>query len=106
MSAEPEECLEDIAMAQWEEAVITVRGTVKSEGSTSVKTHPNQQLAHEGFCFVLLVELKAGALVRTEPTRPSLSCLQYDFICSRAAWCLPDEPFLRDPVIANPLGTC
>lgn len=31
--AEPKECLADIAMAQWEEAsVITVRGTVRSEG--------------------------------------------------------------------------
>ena len=31
--AEPKECLEDVAMAQWEEAsVITVRGTVKSQG--------------------------------------------------------------------------
>lgn len=36
MSAEPKECLKDIAMAQWEEAsVITVRGTVKSSGSTA-----------------------------------------------------------------------
>lgn len=35
MYAEPKECVEDIAMAQWEEAsVITVRGTVRSEGST------------------------------------------------------------------------
>ena len=33
MFAEPKECLEDVAMAQWEEAsVITVRGNVKSPG--------------------------------------------------------------------------
>ena len=32
--AEPKEALEDVAMAQWEEAsVITVRGLVKSAGS-------------------------------------------------------------------------
>ena len=31
--AEPKECVEDVAMAQWEEAsVITVRGNVKSAG--------------------------------------------------------------------------
>ena len=35
MSAEPKGCLEDVAMAQWEEAsVITVRGTVKSSGNS------------------------------------------------------------------------
>ena len=34
--AEPKECVEDVAMAQWEEAsVITVRGNVKSAGKCS-----------------------------------------------------------------------
>lgn len=31
--AEPKEALEDVAMAQWEESVITVRGKVNSAGS-------------------------------------------------------------------------
>ena len=36
--AEPKDCLEDVAMAQWEEAsVITVRGTVRAEGNVHVQ---------------------------------------------------------------------
>ena len=32
--AEPKDCVEEVAMAQWEEAsVITVRGTVRGEGN-------------------------------------------------------------------------
>ena len=47
MFAEPKECLEDVAMAQWEEAsVITVRGNVKSAGKCphEPKDHPTPTL--------------------------------------------------------------
>ena len=57
MLAEPKECLEDIAMAQWEEAsVITVRGTVKSEGSLCVKCTAllGQHLARTVFVLVVV----------------------------------------------------
>ena len=74
MAAEPEECLEDIAMAQWEEAVITVRGTVKSEGSTSVKTHPNQQLAHEALllCIAGRAQSRSPCQDRTDSAKSQL----------------------------------
>ncbi len=90
MFAEPKECLEDIAMAQWEEAsVITVRGTVKSEGSTG--HHPAYSLlisiwhSQHGFaagaeCQELLYSLSC----LPQAARPSDIRLCYQHSCMAA----------------------